>query len=694
MTTDARNAGAKPGASHLAGALFALLLCLGMAPGASMAAGKVHLQLARPAVVRTLSPAGDAAAGDLRLQLQSEMGSHELQLTPNHTLGVLATRLASRAQAYRGTLPGQPGSWVAMTRIGTRWTGLIFDGAHYFGVDSARSLAAISSDAARAAPDSMLVFRMADMTLDQGSFEGDIRMPTAEALAQGVAGELAQPQTVEAVTAAATLATKRLAVALIADAELAAQDGAAVDTNMLARLNIVDGIFSNQVGVRLQSLSSTVMTAATQPFTTTDSSALLDELKNYRLGSPTQRSAGLSHLMTGRNLDGRTIGIAYIGGLCSNSFSASLSEARSSLQFDALVAAHEIGHVFGAPHDSETGSACEATPATFLMAPQLNQSSTFSQCSLDQIAPVVTRASCLALADAADGTIDAPNEAAIPLGLPTDITVAVRSVGNATLTGASLRVSVPSTLTLPVALLAASSDAGACTIAGQVADCPLGSIAPDSSLNVTFRVQGAVAGAVSATLRVLAGNDGLASNNSRALRLNFAPGADMAADITLDATTITVGGSVNALLTLDNRGPAALSDARFVITLPANLALQSHTVDGITCVPVTLGLTCGPQAMASGATVRVNLVLRGDVAGSFSFSAVASSSAPEVQSSDNTVQRTVQVNAVPVTNPGTSGGGGGSVPTGALALLAALAAVASRARRQGAAVAAAKYFAR
>jgi hypothetical protein len=259
-------------------------------------------------------------------------------------------------------------------------------------------------------------------------------------------------------------------------------------------------------------------------------------------------------------------------------------------------------------------------------------------------------------------------------------------------------VSVPSTLTLPVALLAASSDAGSCTVSGQVADCPLGSIAPDSSLNVTFRLQGAVAGAVSATLRVLAGNDGLASNNSRTLRLNFAPGADMVADITLDATSITVGGSVNAALTLDNRGPAALSDARFVITLPANLALQSQTVDGITCVPVTLGLTCGPQAMASGAIARVNLVLRGDVAGSFSFSAVASSSAPEVQSSDNTAQRTVQVNTVPVTNPGTSGGsgggGGGSVPAGALALLAALAAMTARARRQGAAVAAAKYFAR
>lgn len=696
MITAARKAGAKRQRTFAAGLL--MVLSSSLVPGLSMAAGALQLQLARVATLRNLATPANAGAGDLRLQLQSELGSQEMLLTPNRTLGVLATRVAGRAQAYRGALAGRPGSWVALTRIGPRWTGVIFDGANYLGVDDARSLAAISTDAARVAPDSPLVFRLADLKLDEKSFEGDMRMPTAEDLAQGVAGELAQPQSAEPIMAAATLATRRLAVALIADAELAVQDGAAVDTNMLARLNIVDGIFGSQVGVRLQALSVTVMSAGTQPFTTTDSSLLLEQLRDYRLGTPTQRSAGLSHLMTGRNLDGRTIGIAYISGLCDNRYSSSLSEARNSLQFDALVAAHEIGHVFGAPHDSETGSACEATPATFLMAPQLNSNSNFSQCSLDQIAPVVTRASCLAPVDAADGTIEAPNEVALPQGLPADVTVAVRSVGNATLTSASLRVTVPTSASLPVALLAASSDAGACTLSGQVADCPLGNLAPDASLNVTFRVQGSNAGNVSATLRVLSANDGLSSNNVRTLRLRFAPGTDLAAGATVDSASITLGGTANAALTLDNRGPTDVTDARLVITLPANLALQSQTVEGITCAPVTDGLTCGPLAMAAGTTARVNLVLRGDATGSFTVNAVASSSAPEIQPSDNSVQRALQVNAVPVANPGTSGGGGsgggGALPAGALALLAAMAAAASRARRQATAVAAAKYRAR
>jgi uncharacterized repeat protein (TIGR01451 family) len=253
-------------------------------------------------------------------------------------------------------------------------------------------------------------------------------------------------------------------------------------------------------------------------------------------------------------------------------------------------------------------------------------------------------------------------------------------------------------LSLPVALLAASSESGACAISGGVADCALGSLAPDTTRNVIFRVQGTNAGIVSTSLRVLSDNDGLASNNLRTLRLRFAPGADMAAGLTLDTPGITVGGVVNAVITLDNRGPADVTDARVVITLPAGLTLQSQTVEGLTCASVTEGLTCGPQALANGGTGRLNLVLRGDVAGTFTLSAAASSSAPEIQSADNLVQRTVQVNAVPVTNPGTSGGGGsgggGSLPAGVLAMLAALATAIARMRRQGAAVAAAKYFAR
>jgi hypothetical protein len=87
--------------------------------------------------------------------------------------------------------------------------------------------------------------------------------------------------------------------------------------------------------------------------------------------------------------------MAYLTTLCSRRYSASLSQATTAVSFAALIAAHEIAHVMGAPHDGEPASACAATPADYLMASRVNGSQEFSACSLAQMAPQVESASCL-----------------------------------------------------------------------------------------------------------------------------------------------------------------------------------------------------------------------------------------------------------------------------------------------------------
>ena len=254
----------------------------------------------------------------------------------------------------------------------------------------------ISAEAAALDPGQPLVFRLADAVLDQAGFDGDIAHAPAEALAQGVTGELVAAADRGPATAAASLPTRRL----VRGADRRCGTGAAGwrrDRDQHAGAAEHRRRHLREPGGRAAAV------AAASPCSTPTPSlsrapirqALLEELKTYRGGTPHAALRGLSHLMTGRNLDGRTVGIAYIGGACAATrFSASLSEARSDVQFDALVAAHEIGHMCSA-HRMTARLGRPARPRTanlYLMAPQLNGRPTFSPCSLEQIAPVVARA--------------------------------------------------------------------------------------------------------------------------------------------------------------------------------------------------------------------------------------------------------------------------------------------------------------
>src|SRR5690606_29559186 len=169
------------------------------------------------------------------------------------------------------------------------------------------------------------------------------------------------------------------------------------EANLLARLNVIDGIFASQLGVQVTAASVTTHTRrSTDPFSNTgDSSDLLDELASWRAGNAWQRQTALTHLFTGRDLDRRTVGLAYMDTLCSRRYSASLSEARTPASFAALVAAHEIAHVLGAPHDGDNEGACATTTGSYLMAPRINGSQQFSSCSVAQMTPRVQAASCL-----------------------------------------------------------------------------------------------------------------------------------------------------------------------------------------------------------------------------------------------------------------------------------------------------------
>ena len=97
--------------------------------------------------------------------------------------------------------------------------------------------------------------------------------------------------------------------------------------------------------------------------------------------------------MSGKDFDGSTVGVAYVGVLCNTGFGVGINQIRDASQTTALTMAHELGHNFGAPHDGE--GACAGVTNPGIMNPFINGTTSFSSCSLTQMADDVAAAACL-----------------------------------------------------------------------------------------------------------------------------------------------------------------------------------------------------------------------------------------------------------------------------------------------------------
>ena len=361
----------------------AVLLAATAWPTLNEAAGGLvpqHSEELRPA----LKVASNGGAATLRFSAFGR--DFRLQLSHNRRLAQVAA--GSSVRLYKGIIEGVPGSWVRIALHGELPRGMIWDGHELFVVDAAA--AGVNYGAA-----GTVMFKLSDAVLEQGvSFTGDaVEKPRDAAAAYGaMLGEL------RARKLQAGVATEGVEISILGDAAYLARYASESQAHdaILTRINNVDGIFSSQLGVELQVVSVNLTGEFTTELSaTTDPSALLENLAQSRQASPELSATGLTHLFTGRQLDGRNAGIAYTEALCSRRFGASLTMAHDSAALDSLITAHEMGHVFGAPHDGT--EQCASTPQNqYIMTPTLSTSVTaFSQCSLDQINAVIDSYACV-----------------------------------------------------------------------------------------------------------------------------------------------------------------------------------------------------------------------------------------------------------------------------------------------------------
>ena len=307
--------------------------------------------------------------------------------------------LLRTCKLYRGHIDGVDGSWVRLAKTTTKCSGMIWDGTELYVIDPREAVQSIVADRSRNLTADNVIYKLSDVV-----------GPEKQTCANDPLLEKSQPifdyahlvdELRGQVPLDASGANLNLDMSVVTDIQFSQiqEDmfGTTTPAAVVARINVVDGIFSEQLGVQIN-LIDIIELDDNGSLTSTNPNTLLTQFSEFS-GSPGFVNPGAAHLFTGRDLDGTTVGIAFIGSLCNTEFGVAVDEIRGGGTSGALLVAHEMGHIFGAPHDNQSGSPCASTPGTFLMNFFLNGSDQFSQCSIDQMLPVIDTVSCLTTID-------------------------------------------------------------------------------------------------------------------------------------------------------------------------------------------------------------------------------------------------------------------------------------------------------
>ena len=178
-------------------------------------------------------------------------------------------------------------------------------------------------------------------------------------------------------------------IATEADYEYVQALGGAQEANseILSILNKVEGLYEEELRLSLEVVYQHAWTTALDPYTSTEANELLDEFKEHWNANFFSEGYDVAHLLTGRkNLDRDIGGTAWLGVTCKNRL-LSYGLSRRVIGEDAFnIAAHELGHNFGAEHPDEEVppiTVCEGTimQSDWSPPPSLN----FCQFSKDEI---------------------------------------------------------------------------------------------------------------------------------------------------------------------------------------------------------------------------------------------------------------------------------------------------------------------
>jgi len=604
--------------------------------------------------VQSLSAQGNRKPGtaDERILKFNAFGRQfDMRLHTNHALLDVRERqnLSTSIAVYRGEIEGEANSWVRMVVVDGQPQGMFWDGEQMFAVERQAS--------PNGGGTSLITYRLADVSIPSGALSCE--------LAQASNNAMALLKTVVSEAAAAGIgpgATSELEIGLVSDFEFNEDFGSGAEAAMLTRMNNVDGIFSMQTGVQLTVTAIDSFTDSNDPFTDeSDAGDLLDEVADFRNSSSAQNSNGLTHFFTGRDLDGSTVGVAFTGALCLRQFGAGLTSTSNNAAIDSLIAAHEIGHNFGAPHDGTSGSACEAEAQDFLMAPSINGSDQFSSCSIAQMQDDINRASCISPLPSTDiAVVSGATPGAVFVGDSLSLTFEVNSVGTADANNVTATITIPAQTTVT----SVSASSGSCTVGAGSAVCTLGTIAAGSGTTISISGSATNNGTAQFAASATATTDANSNNNDASISFDIDSAVDLES-VPAVATQVQLNASASVRMSVNNLQGIAATDVTVTITPAAGLTVNSASWAAGTCSVASGTATCIANSVAAQSNNSLTVEIAGLAEGTHSYELSALASEVDRNTANNTINGQIDVLAAGTTPtptpppPADDDGGGG-----------------------------------
>ena len=155
-------------------------------------------------------------------------------------------------------------------------------------------------------------------------------------------------------------------IAFDADHELYLLNGSSIPATVAdveSVLNAVDLIYARDVLIDHVITSILVRDSPSDPYSAIDALEVLIEFATYWVNNNAAIQRDVAHLMTGRDVSGNVIGVAYLNTICDYGYGYSQTRFTTDLASRAALTAHELGHNWGAGHcdsDSDCFIMCSA----------------------------------------------------------------------------------------------------------------------------------------------------------------------------------------------------------------------------------------------------------------------------------------------------------------------------------------------